>query len=229
MQNITNQNMPNKILSIRISTDGFYFSTQSYTVRKEFLHERSYARLKMEFENFLRHQTDFDVLEVAFESSKFSFFPNAYANAEPDFRKLFDVADNECVMRQYVEGTDMFMLYTADADLCEYFRTKSERVSFCHTLTPLLLQLPEDGAARRLYLDVYSRRVYALVAENSGLLFANSFLCDSDEQFLYAIADIFTQFSLNQQETAVFYTDFDRAKAKKALLQKYIKNVVERG
>ena len=225
MLNTTDKNC-SKILSIRISTDGFYFSTSSYTVHKAFVAGDAFAQLKTELENFLRHQTGFDVLQVAFETPKFSLFPSGFDGAEKAFSKMFAIADGECLLRQFLPEFDAISLFAADADLCTYFRSRFPSVSFRHSLTDTFDRvLSVSDQSRRLFLDVYAHTVYAVVADGRRLVLANAFAFDSDEMFVYQVANLFAQFDLNQQETEVFYSDFDMAKRKLKLLQKYIRNV----
>ncbi len=218
-------NSQHKILSIRISTDGFYFSTHLCNVRKEFINTDHFMQLRTELENFLKQQTDVESLEVDFETPKFALFPPDYASAEADFAQLFEVSADEKIL-QCVLPQNILMLFAVNEQMWSYFLSHFKNIKFRHSLTSVFEKIDAVAEPKKLYLDVYSDKLYAVISENGKVIFANSFAYDSDEMFVYQVANIFVQFSLNQQEMEVNYTDFDIAKAKKKLLQKYVKRLI---
>lgn len=211
------QNNPNIKLSIQVSLNGLSFCGFS-PAEKRILFFRDIQFIKKlnpiqvlqeieklyEQEDFLKHEKP-EVI-VLFSNELYSLVPQALFDEEnaSDYLKFNTmILETDYVAHDPIETAQMVNVYIPFTNINNFFFDKYGEFEYQHCisiLTEEFLKLSrEQDPATRVYLNCYTGGYDLLVLKDNQLLLANSFKCNTKEDFIYYL--LFTAEQLDLDPT----------------------------
>ncbi len=222
------------ILSIRFSTDGFYFSvdgTPYYIYKPNDLLSMT-ANFKQALKNMPCLENSFGHVDVTIDSPRFTLMPLDYFEddqAEAVYYHNLTRQDNETVRYNILPDSNIVVLFGIDRALHNMLEDKYGDVSFNAHVSTLIKDAMSVGKTRpfrHMCCHIGEHTITLVATEGSSLLLANAYADKSLSDSLYYILLSWKHLSFSQTEDELTLTgNADTCKALKEQVGKYIKNI----
>lgn len=222
------------ILSIRFSTDGFYFSvdgTPYYIYKPNDLLSMT-ANFKQVLKDAPCLENSFKHVDVTIDSPRFTLMPLDYFEddqADAIYYHNLTRQDNETVRYNILPDSNIVVLFGIDSALYNMLEDKYHGVSFNAHVSTLIRDAMVAGKARQskhMCCHVGEHAITLVATEGSSLLSANAYANKSLSDALYYILLSWKHLSFSQTEDELTLTgNADACKALKEQACKYIRNI----
>lgn len=233
----------NKILSIRLLPDGFYFyngpnkesqqQTYSYSIRPG----DDYLSLIKDavFEQKLTEE-EYLSIQIVSVRAPFTFLPDQLISKE-DYSSFFPTLSKgfgqPVYMSNAIQAIGRVLLYFMEEDLYFFLQRNFPEANFIHQMTPLIsyyLHSKEDETNNNeLFIHCEKQQISVILTSQEGILFANTFNFHSPNDAIYYILNTFQQFKLDQlTDNILLIGATEYALEITSILQKYVSKVTFR-
>lgn len=239
--NTTSNNIPLK-LSVQVSLNGLSFcvlNSNNNTIldlKEIFFDERLNP---IEVENkliafFDEHLTnsEFNEVVVIHASELATFVPlplfndKDLANYLKYNNKIFA---SDYIAHDIITPYDIVSVYVPFININNVFIDKYGAFTYKHTATVLvetLLKLTSSGTNTQVYANIASRHFELIALKNNELLFYNSFIYETKEDFIYYVLFSLEQLKLNPEEIPfIFLGAIDESNELYEIAYTYIRNI----
>ena len=222
------------ILSIRFSTDGFYFSidgTPYYIYKPNDLLSMT-ANFKQALKDMPCLENSFRHVDVTIDSPRFTLMPLDYFEddqADAIYYHNLTRRDNETVRYNILPDSNVVVLFGIDSALYNLLEDKYHDVSFNAHVSTIIKDAMVAGKTRQsrhMCCHIGEHTITLVATEGGSLLSANAYADKSLSDSLYYILLSWKHLSFSQTEDELTLTgNAEACKALKEQAGKYIKNV----
>ena len=222
------------ILSIRFSTDGFYFSvdgTPYYIYKPNDLLSMT-ANFKQALKDMPCLENSFRHVDVTIDSPRFTLMPLDYFEddqADAVYYHNLTRQDNEIVRYNILPDSNIVVLFGIDSALYNLLEDKYHDVSFNAHVSTLIKDAMSGGKTKQgkqMRCHIGEHAITIVATEGNRLLLANAYADKSLSDSLYYILLSWKHLSFSQTEDGLTLTgNADACKALKEQACKYIRNV----
>lgn len=131
-------------------------------------------------------------VKVVFANELYSLVPKKFFNEDnaSDYLKFnTKILENDFVAHDELEDEEIVNVYIPYTNINNYFFEKYGEFEYTHSLTVLVTSLLKDTTENqektKMYINCYTRGFDLVVIKNGKLLLANSFNCNTKEDFIY--------------------------------------------
>ena len=245
MEIANNKNQENKIkLSIQISLNGLsfcgldrknnkilYFRQVSFPGKLNPLEVLEQIEKVYEQEEFLRKQPQ--EVAIIFANELYSIVPEKFFREEnaSDYLKFnTKILETDFVAQDLLESFDLVNVYIPYTNINNYFFEKYGEFEYEHHTSILVKEFLKQNSARKegtkVYLNSHSTGYDLVVIKKGELLLANSFSCETKEDFIYYL--LFTTEQLDLDPTSfelILLGDIDKESENYEIAYTYVKNI----
>ena len=192
-------------LSIQVSLNGLsfcalrpedqkivFFKEQTFSKKLNPIEVLEQIEKIYEEESFLQNETP--EVTVLYSNELYSLVPRKFFNEEnaSDYLKFnTKILETDFVAHDELEKADMVNVFIPYTNINNYFFEKYGEFEYTHCISVLtdsfLKQNSIEKEGTKMYLNCYSRGFDLVVIKNGKLLLANSFACNTKEDFIYYI------------------------------------------
>lgn len=202
------------ILSIRLSTDGFYFTvynpirdTAIHSHRWEIAPELSFmANLRQAYKELDFLSYTYKQVQVMVVTPRFTMLPAEMFDerqTEQLFYYNYQPKENEVILADDLPRNGAVILFALDKSAHQFLKGQYRDVRFYSPVSVLAEQLTARSRLgadnRKMYVCLYPAFVVVYVYERGHLMLLNSFECDNTSDRVYYLLYVWKQLAMDQQ------------------------------
>lgn len=227
-------------LSIRLSTDGFSFSTYNpiYDSSPSFFEKKVEtslsltANLKQAFRelDFLNHT--YKRVNILMADNRFTLVPLELFEddqSEMIFYYNHTGRENETVKYNILKKNNAVVIFGMDKSTCQFISTQYPEAKFYSHAAPLIEYFSAKsrlGNSKKIYASIRYDAVDTFCYERGRLILANSFECHQTDDQIYYLLYLWKQLNFDQERDELHLTGvFDDKEKLVQELRKYIQQV----
>lgn len=201
-------------LSIRMSTDGFYFSIYNPTENHSLYYFpkalQENLSLAVNTKKILQETEalhfPYKKVNVSLVTSRFTFIPFELfeeEQAELYFYHNHIRKENEIILYHLLRKANIIVVFSINKTVFQYVKEQFPEADFFPHIGPLIEHFePKSrlGNSKKAYLHLRPHAIDILCFERGKLLFCNSFLCEETEDQVYYLLYVWKQLNFNQEK-----------------------------
>ncbi len=210
-----------KILVLESYTFHLAFSTDLYlqALKKLFAENKFLSNFYRSVHVAIVNQLSTLVPDALFEEQK----------KEKYFSLNHSIKNDERLLVDKLKSIDSRNVFALKSEVEAFIKSKFPNAFFAHHSSVLIeniLLQNNNKTAKTVFVHVQQLQFDVIVTEGKNLLFQNSFIHQTTEDFIYYILFVFEQLKLNADKTEIYLLgEIEKNSALYSIVTKYIRNV----
>ncbi|MDH7446692.1 DUF3822 family protein [Aquimarina sp. 2201CG14-23] len=230
------------ILSIQVSLNGLSFCTvnsdneiialEQENFGMQLSPEQTLDKIKNAFNTYPQLKYDFSSVEVIYQNDLYTFVPKALFDQEllkEYLKHNIKILENDFIVYDELDQHDLVTVYIPYININNFFFEAFGSFTFKHSSSVLidtLLSKEKNNEAACVYAHMHAASFDLIVINKGKLVLGNSYIYDSNEDFLYYLMFTVEQLRLNPEEfQLIFLGDISKNSDCYTLAYKYIRHI----